>query len=253
MADELKDAGFLESQAVPNPGLDRLKEALDFDQPGMGDDEAEPVESEPEDPSIAPEHEADYTALLERGFTIDEARGAVKSGLAKRIISSLPKQAEPSGDAQESDAGQREPETDPSEIAALKAQIRALEERVGRSPDATDDIILKEGLADIFGSDRWVQPDSDHATNRKRVRDTVEVLKAGFKAQGKQLPSAADLVRRAVRAEFGDEIVEMARRPIEKRKQQFTQRPTARPTREDVPGEALARRNFSERLRKLGG
>jgi hypothetical protein len=227
------------------PASEQMEEALDISDPSLDDVVAEQPNDVPEESS------ADIAALVGRGFTDAEAALIAKGGLTAKVINSMKAPDQKSDAAQ--DSGERvAEEPDRSEIAALKAQLRALEERVGRSPDATDDLILAEKAASIFGEDRWVQPDSEYARNRMRVKEAVSTLSAGLKAQGKAVPPVAELVRRAVRMEFGDEIAETARAPIAKRQNQFLSRPTARPSRDDVPGEAKARRNLQEKLRQLG-
>jgi hypothetical protein len=249
MPDVNEDRGFADPPAADDASKtahERFIENLDIVPPGGGDD------SVVDDPSIAPEQEASYEALLAKGWTIEESRSAVKSGLAQKILNNMaPASPEPKSDESAADSADGNGDERADEISALKAQIRALEERVGRNPDATDDLILGEGLETVFGKDRWVQPDSEFASNRARVKDAVETLKSGLKAQGKAIPSAKELVQRAVRMEFGDELVANARRPVERRQQQFTARPTARPTRDDIPGESKARRTLSEGLQRI--
>lgn len=231
---------------APTSADKAMAESLDFDSPGNEESEVPAQEND-----VPEESSADIAALVGRGFTAEEAASIAKGGFAQKIINSI-KQPEPK--AAEADSGERvadEPHGQ-SEIEALRAQLRALEERVGRSPDATDDLILAEKATSVFGEDRWVQPDSEHARNRMRVKDAVATLSAGLKAQGKAVPPVAELVRRAVRMEFGDEIAEASRAPVANRQKQFMNRPTARPSRDDVPGDEKARRFVREFVRTKG-
>lgn len=217
----------------------------------------DPVDAPDDVPQLTPDQQSDVQALLALGCTPDEARSAAESGMSKRILkiaeSRAAKAEESKADVREDSSATGGADVNPDDrIAALEAQVKSLSEKLGRQPDSTDDIILMQKHTALFGESRWVQPDSEFAENRKRVREAADVLRAGLKSQGKPVPPDEELVKRAIRLEYGDEIAASKNPRIEQRKTQMIARPTARPSRDDSPGEAKARQVFTEKFRNLG-
>lgn len=137
-----------------------------------------------------------------------------------------------------------------AKIAELEAKIRALENRVERVPDALDDLAIRSGLA-AFGRERWVAPDSKEAGNRRRLRETVETLRAGYAARKAAIPTDEDLVARAIRLDFADELSAKANAPIERRQSQMIARPASRQERALPEGRERAIANAREKLRNI--
>jgi len=263
------EGSFPERQAAPQTDAD--KAALDR----MDITDASAVEVGPSDGEDAPHvEEEDDTPLPEGGdeamleaqrygFSPDEARILAANGLVTRIRTmreSLESRAA-SADSGQARAPAEKPVPDEavSSDAGLAETVRALQRelaevrtQLGRVPDALDDHIVASGRASVFGDARSVQPDSRHAENRAVVRDAVETLRAGLKAQGKAVPDDTELVRRAIAMHFGDSPKDARQAAVARRQGSFTSRPSA-VSEPDLPhGTERAVAGAAAVLRKYG-
>lgn len=186
----------------------------------------------------------DVLALSERGILAAIERKLSGADVAKEV----PAVAEPDQDLSAARDGDGEME---SEIAALKDQIRALQAKVERVPDAIDDLAVRSGHAAVFGKERWIAPDSPEQANRARLRETVDTLRAGYAARGKAVPPDAELVDRALRLEFADELSAQRTAPIAKRETQMLSRPVPRQDKPIPHGRERALATLTEKFREI--
>jgi len=229
----------------------------------MDEKAAERAEEEVEDtagdePAEMPA--AEFSAAVDRakalGFTDQEAAGLIETGLLAKIELALsakqPAAApEPAATEPEPDTAEGNGDVGSDEIAALKAQIRALEARIERVPDAIDDLAIRSGHEAIFGRERWIDPGSKEQANRQRLRTSVEVLRAGYAAKGQAIPPDAELVERAVRMEFSDELAASRAAPVRARQAQMISRPAPRQERELPHGKERAYATMREKEREI--
>ncbi len=222
--------------------------------------QAEVDADEPEGDEPAEMPAAEFSAAVDRakalGFTDQEAAGLIETGLLAKIelaLSAKQPAAAPAPAAiePEPDTAEGNGDVGSDEIAALKAQIRALEARIERVPDALDDLAIRSGHEAIFGRERWIDPGSKEQANRQRLRTSVEVLRAGYAAKGQAIPPDAELVERAVRMEFADELSASRAAPVQRRQAQMISRPAPRQERELPFGKERARANLQEKIREI--
>lgn len=223
-----------------------------------GDDDAgEPAEADDAPGEMpAAEFDAQVTRAVALGFSADEAAKIVDSGLLAKIEATLSAQKPveaPKVEAKEDEgptaAGNGDAAS--SKIAELEAKIRALESRVDRVPDAIDDLAIRSGHEAIFGRERWIDPGSREQGNRDRLRVAVDVLRAGYATKGKAVPPDAELVERAVRMEFADELQSSRAAPVVRRQSQMLSRPASRQERELPHGKERAYAGVKEKMREI--
>ncbi len=264
MSDGTNDVmeGFIDRAPVEPSEADKAAlDRLDIRDP----DDIPHVDPEPE--NEAPLSEASQQAIIDAqawGFSPDEAKVLAEAGLVTRIRTmreSLESKAAPDTkatapqpQAETTDpGGSGSPDADLAKtVAAMQAELAALRGQVGRVPDAVDDHIVASGHEQLFGKGRWVEPDSAHAENRRLVKESVDTLRAGYRAQGKAVPPDTELVRRAVQMQFGDELRNATPVRVQQRQNSFIARATSRNHADLPPGVDKATASVAAKLREFG-
>jgi len=142
-------------------------------------------------------------------------------------------------------------------LGTMTAKVNDLEKklaaRVAAKPtEAKPTTDLFAGREEIFGSD---EPSPTESSNRQRVQDQMEILRSGYKATKKKMPSDSDLFDKALRSEFPDAAINEERnsftKKIQSRERQIISRPSAR-TGESASARDRAKKAVEARMRELG-
>jgi hypothetical protein len=139
---------------------------------------------------------------------------------------------------------------------ALNAKIVTLEMALS---SASHDALFQEvddKFSDLLGTGpSSLLSDGDQLTNRSKVMEQVDLLKAGYKNLGKEVPSPDRLLNQAVKVVFTDDLEELAEKKINskmaKRQNQKTNRPTKRTGRKLSPSKE-AERSVAKLMRERG-
>jgi hypothetical protein len=142
-------------------------------------------------------------------------------------------------------------------LEKMSGEIQTLREQVKNQPVApaatapARDSIFSDN-EELFGSDA---PSPAQMRNRNRVREQMDILKAGYKSAGKTVPSSQELFNKAFRAEFAEESLNKERsqfvNKVRNREQQIISRPSSRSS---TAGNARSRAvdAVQRRLREMG-
>ncbi len=142
-------------------------------------------------------------------------------------------------------------------LGTMTAKVNDLEKKlaakVAAAPtEAKPTTDLFSGREEIFGSD---EPSPTEASNRQRVKDQMEILRSGYKATKKKIPSDSDLFDKALRSEFPDAAINEERNSfttkVQARERQIISRPSAR-TGESASARDRAKKAVEARMRELG-
>jgi len=237
------ESGLLERAVRPETEADKAaRDRFDISEPVSQVDD---VEFEEGDETPVPEAaQSAIEQAMQWGFSPDEAKVLALNGLVTRIGTMREGLSSPGKEAGKADAKEHsrgdgttaDPDTGGTGTAdgdlatmvkSLQRELAEVKAHVGRVPDAIDDHIIASGHGSTFGDGRFVDPDSAHADNRRAVREHVETLRAGMKAQGKAVPPDAELVRRAIAMQFGSLPKDARSAAIAKRQSNFTARASA--------------------------
>ena len=261
--DDVTD-GLLDRPVARDEEMEKaIAERLDITDPS----DAEPPHVEEEDETPVPEAaQSAIEQAMQWGFSPDEARVLALNGLVTRIgtmregLSSPGKAVADTKEHGRGDADAADPDTGDkgvadgdlaTKFASLQRELEEVKARVGRVPDAIDDHIIASGHGSTFGEGRFVDPDSSFAENRRLVRDNVDTLRAGLKAQGKAVPPDAELVRRAISMQFGGLPKDARSAAIAKRQGNFTARASGTKAPELPHGVARAKNSVDALLRSF--
>jgi len=139
---------------------------------------------------------------------------------------------------------------------ALNAKIATLETALS---NASNDALFQEvddKFTDLLGTGpSALLSDGDQLTNRNKVMEQVDLLRAGYKKMGKNIPSPNKLLNQAVKVVFTDDIEALAEKKanskMAKRQNQKTNRPTKRTGRKLAP-QKEAERSVAKLMRDRG-
>lgn len=152
-----------------------------------------------------------------------------------------------------------------SKVAGLEQTVKSLSDSV-RGRETSDaaakvermfsDLAKDSALKGVFGEGdaRTLDKSSPEWKNRLRLLNEMDALAAGYHARQRAVPSEEELMRRALRSEFGQELESTAtqkvRDQLRSREGQFVARPTQRdngnisPTQQAVAAVAAKLREF---------
>lgn len=202
---------------------DPLEKRLIADE-HSGDEKADPaVESEAETPEVETEDApaAEEPAKVDLG----ELDGYIDSDLAK-AVSGL--------------------------IGELRGEIAELKKSASKpaATPASDELFAAN--SDLFGSDA---PSPAQKKNRESIREQMAILKAGYKNEGKKVPTARILFDKALRSEFPEAALDQDRKQVsskvQNRERKMIPRPTSRHASSSDARER-AQEAVAKRMRELG-
>lgn len=140
----------------------------------------------------------------------------------------------------------------------MSGEIQTLREQVKNQPTAASQgrvdrtSSMFAGHEELFGSDA---PSPAQTKNRERIREQMDILKAGYKSAGKKTPSTQELFDKVLRSEFSDEVLKQERsqfvNKVRNREQQIISRPSAR-TGDSTSARQRAEQAVQQRMRELG-
>ena len=261
---------------------------IEFFDPDNPQVEAEEEEHE-EEQQVQEGLQAELVALAKaQGLSDDEIRSIGSDSALGTIIAALQRRAveetTESAQEQQSDAVLQEAEESRkalAEIESLNADdhfdpvaakaIKALHSELQRVRDELSQVggvafsaSSEQGIVDMAGQYPEVlgngptselEPSSDYARNRSRLLDEVSVLRAGYAAAKKPVPTDTELFTKAFRSVFGMRIQEIERdrfaKKVKKREKQFIARAT---NNRGVPkvGRDKAVANVAQMMRERG-
>lgn len=139
---------------------------------------------------------------------------------------------------------------------ALNTKIATLETAIS---NASHDALFQEvddKFSDLLGTGPSdLLSNGEQLTNRNKVMEQVDLLKAGYKNLGKDIPNSKKLLNQAVKVVFTDDLEELAEKNINskmaKRQNQKTNRPTKRTGRKLSP-QKEAERSVAKLMRDRG-
>jgi len=149
-------------------------------------------------------------------------------------------------------------------IKALNSELQRVRSELSQVGGVAFSAHSEQGVVDMAGKYPEVlgngptselEPSSDYARNRSRLLDEVSVLRAGYAAAKKPVPSDAELFTKAFRSVFGMRIQEIERdrfaKKVKKREKQFIARAT---NNRGVPkvGREKAVANVAQMMRERG-
>jgi len=269
------------------------EEEEDSDIEFYNPDNPQPVAEEEEEYVVEEEVQeglqADLVALAKaQGLSDDEIKSIGSDSALGTIIAALQRRAveETAETAQEqqSDAAFQEHEEsrkalaeieqldendhfDPVAAKAIKAlngELKRVRQELSQVGGLAYSAQTEQGVVDMAGQYPEVlgtgptselEPSSDQARNRSRLLDEVSVLRAGYAAAKKPVPTDAELFTKAFRSVFGMRIQEIERdrfaKKVKKREKQFIARAS---NNRNVPkvGRDKAVANVAQLMRERG-
>lgn len=291
---EIKVAEKEEELEIENTEQAENKPAssLDFEEPELVDWEEELGEKEADPQEDEDEEDMDLAQVIEAGTNLAEdpvfeeakAAGIDDESLAefqsdpeslKKALALLKKQGnstQPAEETQEIPVGDTYKSTidrdayDPDIVAQFEAlekvskglysKIEQLEAHIQKT--SQDDLftMVDDQYSDLVGEGPTsLLGDKTQLSNRNKVIEQIEVLQAGYKKLGKDVPSPAKLVKLAVETSFSDQLEERVEKKINskmaKRQNQKTARPTKRTGRKLDPRKQ-AEKSVAELMRERG-
>ncbi len=266
------------------------KDSLDFEEPQIVDWDAELADPEEEDDEG--EEDLDIAHVIEAGSGEEEAvfESAKAYGIDDESLKEFqsdpqalkkaldlfekqgvkPKATEentaelPVGDTYKSTIDEKSWDDDIVEqfkalekvSEGLYSKIQSLETQLGAA--SQDQLFSKvdDKFADLLGQGPTALLDSgDQVANRNKVVEQIDLLKAGYKKLGKDVPSPDKLLNQAVKTFFADQIEDLAEKKINskmaKRQNQKTARPTKRTGRKLDPRKE-AEKSVAKLMRERG-
>ena len=266
--------------------------SLDFDEPQIVDWDAELADPEEDNSDEEIEDDLDITHVIEAGgsdndavFESAKAYGIDDESLKefqgdpqalKKALDLFKKQGVEPTPVEDKDAeisaGETykstiDPDTWDNDIVeqfkslekvskGLYAKIESLESQIATS--SQDDLfnLVDEQYSDLFGAGPSnLLSNGEQVANRGKVVEQMNLLRAGYKNLGKDVPSPENLLNQAVKASFTDQIEELAEKKINskmaKRQNQKTARPTKRSGRKLDPRKE-AERSVAKLMRERG-
>lgn len=136
----------------------------------------------------------------------------------------------------------------------MSQKITDLETKLNERPAEVpkEDSGMFVAHSELFGTD---DPSPEEEQNRGRIREQIDILKAGYKSAGKKSPSAHVLFEKALRSEFPDAAIDKDRKQfttkVKNRERQIMARPSSR-TGESVSARDRAAQAVAQRMRDLG-
>tara|TARA_R100001082_G_scaffold50070_1_gene27096 strand:- start:1882 stop:2757 length:876 start_codon:yes stop_codon:yes gene_type:complete len=138
----------------------------------------------------------------------------------------------------------------------LYARIQSLESQLNVS--SQDELFSRvdDKFSDLLGQGpSSLLSDGEQVANRNKVVEQIDLLKAGYKKLGKDVPSPDKLLNQAVKTTFADQIEGLAEKKISskmaKRQNQKTARPTKRTGRKLDPRKE-AEKSVAKLMRERG-
>ena len=263
--DEDTEEGSEEEEECEDCDEEEDSDDIEFFDPDNPRPEAEEDEDEYEEEQQVQEGlQAELVALAKaQGLSDDEIKAIGNDSALGTIIAALQRRAveetTESAQEQQSDAAFQENEEsrkalaeienlnaddhfDPVAAKAIKALHSELQ-RVRSELSQVGGVAFSEqserGIVDMAGkypevlgqgSTSELDAGSDHARNRSRLLDEVSVLRAGYAAAKKPVPTDTELFTKAFRSVFGMRIQEIERdrfaKKVKKREKQFIARAT---------------------------
>lgn len=122
-----------------------------------------------------------------------------------------------------------------AELEAMREENKSLRERIERNLEAA----REERMSQYFDAQTDYQDiiGPDHPRNRGKVADKMEVLKAGYEAMKRKVPSERELFQEAFATEFGDKQAAVARRKLTQSLERREKSLTARPDQRNTPAD----------------
>jgi hypothetical protein len=236
---------------------------------GSNEPEEDAEEEEESEPSFSDEL---LTAAVTAGMTLAEAKSLKTPEALQAVLNAVKKQSESAGqtktDETKEDAD-KDVEIDLDDalvdpevlqgmqklagaINNLRAQMAGIAEHIGdqrKSAALTtfDGLIEEQGEAweDLLGKgpSADLPPTGKHRKARDAVQSEMEVLRAGYKGTGRDLPSEGEIFNRALRGLYADQVESIATKKVagkvKKRRGQALSRTTQRKGSQ-LTGEAAA-------------
>ena len=238
-------------------------EYYDPDKPEVTNNDDEEYEYE-EEQEVQEGLQADLVALAKaQGLSDDEIKSIGSDSALGTIIAALQRRAveetTESAEIQQSDAALKEIEEsrqalaeiqgmkpddhfDPVAARAIKAlnsELERMQGELSKVGGVAFSAQSEQGVTEIAGKypevlgsgpSSELDPTSDYSRNRSRLLDEVSILRAGYTAAKKPVPTDTELFTKAFRSVFGMRIQEIERdrfaKKVKKREKQFIARAT---------------------------
>jgi hypothetical protein len=109
-------------------------------------------------------------------------------------------------------------------IKSLEGLLRQSESRLRETEQQQYDTLIDTlGHEDLFGNSEKVRT-AEQKKNRSRLLQTVDVLRAGFSAMGREVAVTPSLVKRALNQEFAEKLTAKQRRDFTRKVQEQSKR-----------------------------
>ena len=139
-------------------------------------------------------------------------------------------------------------------IQSMSDKISDLEKKLEARPAAepAQDSQIFAGHEELFGSD---EPSPDQIKNRGIIREQMDVLRGGYKAAKKKVPSTRSIFEKALRSEFSDAVIDQDRKQfsekVQSRERKILSRPTSR-SADPTSAKQRATNAVKKKMRELG-
>ena len=141
-----------------------------------------------------------------------------------------------------------------SVFQSMSEKISDLEKKLQAAPKAepVHDSQIFAGHEELFGTDA---PSPGQIKNRGIIREQMDVLRGGYKAAKKKIPSTRSIFEKALRSEFSDAVTDQDRKQfsqkVQSRERKILSRPTSR-SEDPMSSKQRATDAVKKKMRELG-
>ena len=139
----------------------------------------------------------------------------------------------------------------------LSSQLDSMNNRTRAVASNSQFSTLGEEWNGLFGEPAASEHTPEQVANRNAVIEEMDVLRKGYQATNKKVPSDTQLFERAINSTFGDQVKDFARQELnqklQRRETQFLSRASTTGSSGDLlTGRDKAMKNVKDKMRDLG-
>lgn len=144
-----------------------------------------------------------------------------------------------------------------SRMDQLSSQLDSMNQKTQTVASNSQFSSLSEEWTGLFGEPAASERTPEQVANRNAVIEEMDVLRKGYRASNKKVPSDTQLFERAINSAFGDQVKDFARQELnhklQRRENQFLSRASTTSGNGDLlTGRDKAMKNVKDKMRDMG-